>query len=148
MKTRSEIALEKYFSDYSCAQSVLYAFCDDLGLDRDTALRLATGFGAGMARKQEVCGALSGGIMAIGLKFGRGEGQDKSVTEDAYQIVWELMSTFEAKYGSCRCRALTGYDLSTPEGQQLSKDNDVKHKVCQGCVQTVVEFVEDFMGAE
>ena len=52
MKTRSDIALQKFLAGYNCAQAVLFSFCDDLGFDKDTALRLACGFGAGMARKQ------------------------------------------------------------------------------------------------
>lgn len=77
MKTRSDIALQKSLAGYNCAQAVLFSFCDDLGFDQDTALRLACGFGAGMARKQEVCGAVAGGILAIGFKHGRGEGQGR-----------------------------------------------------------------------
>ena len=65
MKTKSDIAVEKLLANYSCAQSVLYSFCDDLHFDKDTALRMACGFGSGMARKQEVCGAISGGILTI-----------------------------------------------------------------------------------
>jgi C_GCAxxG_C_C family probable redox protein len=68
MSARSQKAVEKFLSGYNCAQSVLYSFCDDLRFDGDAALRLACGFGAGMGRKQEVCGAVSGGIIAIGLR--------------------------------------------------------------------------------
>ena len=63
MKTRSAVARQKFLAGYNCAQAVLFSFCDDLGFDKDTALRLACGFGAGMARKQEVCGAVAGGIL-------------------------------------------------------------------------------------
>ena len=86
MKTRNDIALEKFLAGYNCAQAVLFSFCDDLGFDKDAALRLACGFGAGMARKQEVCGAVTGGILAIGLKHGRGEGQNRTPTEATYEI--------------------------------------------------------------
>ena len=64
MKTRSELALKKFLSGYNCAQAVLFSFCDDLGFEQNTALKLACGFGAGMGRKQAVCGAISGGILA------------------------------------------------------------------------------------
>ena len=74
MKTRSDIAVEKFLAGYNCAQAVLYPFCEDLGLDKDIALKLACGLGAGMARKQEVCGAITGGIVTLGFKHGRGDG--------------------------------------------------------------------------
>lgn len=143
MKTKSEIALARFSAGYNCAQAVLFSFCDDLGFDKDTALRLACGFGAGMGRKQEVCGAVTGGIIVIGLKHGRGEGQDKGPTQVTYGKVRDLMARFELKHGSCICRALLqGCDLNTPEGQQYFKENDLLNKTCAGCVKTAVETVE------
>ena len=146
MNTRNEIAVGKFLAGYNCAQAVLYAFCEELQCDKDTALRLACGFGAGMARKQEVCGAISGGIIAIGLKHGRGEGQDRPLTEETYRRVRQLMSRFESKHGTCLCRTLLdGCDLNTPEGQQHFKENDLLNRTCKPCVQSVVEILEDIL---
>jgi len=146
MKTKSDIAEEKFLSGYNCAQAVLYAFCDDLQLDKNLALKLACGFGAGMARKQEICGAVSGGILAIGLKHGRGEREDKTQTEEAYRKVRELISRFESAHGSCHCRALlNGCDLNTPAGQQAFKDNGLLHKTCVPCVRSVVQAIEEIL---
>ena len=75
MNTRSAIATEKFLAGYNCAQAVLYAFCDELGFDKDTALRLACGFGAGMARKQEVCGAVTGESLPSGSSMGAVRGK-------------------------------------------------------------------------
>ena len=74
MNNRTEMAVSKFSEGYNCAQSVLYSFCDDIHLDKNTALKMACGFGAGMGRKEEVCGAVTGGIIVIGAKYGRGEG--------------------------------------------------------------------------
>ncbi|MDD5349022.1 MAG: C-GCAxxG-C-C family protein [Chthoniobacteraceae bacterium] len=145
MKTRADVAEEKMLSGYNCAQAVLFAFCEDLGLDRNTALKLATGFGAGMARKQEVCGAVSGGIFVVGLRHGRGEGEEKAVTEDAYRRVRELLGRFEREHGSCLCKDLVGCDLNTPEGQCSYRERDCLHKTCVCCVRSVVEAVETLL---
>jgi C_GCAxxG_C_C family probable redox protein len=146
MKTRSDIAVEKILAGYNCAQAVLFSFCDDLGFDKDNALRLACGFGAGMGRKQEVCGAVSGGILAIGLKHGRGEAQDRTRTEATYARVRELMNQFESRQGTCNCRALLGgCDLNTPEGQRHFKEHDLLNKTCTGCVRTVVDSLETIL---
>jgi C_GCAxxG_C_C family probable redox protein len=146
MKTRSDIARQKFLAGYNCAQAVLFSFCDDLGFDKDKALRLACGFGAGMARRQEVCGAVTGGILTIGLKYGRGEGQDRAPTETTYGKVRELMSRFESRHGTCLCRALLkGCDLNTPEGQRYFKENDLLNKTCAVCVSTVVETLETIL---
>ncbi|MCX6089677.1 MAG: C-GCAxxG-C-C family protein [Candidatus Atribacteria bacterium] len=81
MKSRTEIAISKFLGGYNCAQSVFYSFCDDLQFDKNTALKLACGFGAGMGRKEEVCGAVTGGILVIGAKYGRDEKSDRTSTE-------------------------------------------------------------------
>lgn len=139
MKTKNGIATERFLAGYNCAQAVLYAYAPDLGLDGETALKVATGLGAGMARRGEVCGALTGGILALGLKYGRGASQDRSATEQTYQKTLALMTRFESQHGSCLCRVLLqGCDLRTPEGQRQFKEQDLLHKTCIGCVQTVV----------
>lgn len=99
-----------------------------------------------MGRRQEVCGAVAGGIVAIGLRHGRGEGQDKTATETTYQKVRELMSRFEAGHGTCICRALLGgCDLNTPEGQRYFRDHDLLNKTCKDCVKTVVNTLETLL---
>ena len=148
MKTKSEVAAEKFLSGYNCAQSVLYAFGPDLGLDGETALKVATGLGAGMARRGEVCGALTGGILVLGLKYGRGGQQDRAATEETYQKTLELMARFEKEHDSCLCRVLVeGCNLRTAEGQQFFKEHDLLHKTCVGCVQTVVEELAGILDA-
>jgi C_GCAxxG_C_C family probable redox protein len=149
MNTLGEKAVGKMLEGYNCAQAVLYAGCDRLPLDKDAALRLACGLGAGMGRKQEVCGAVSGGILALGLRHGRGEKEDRSRTETTYAKTRELMDRFAAKHGSYRCRDLLGgCDLLTEEGQRHYKANDLLHKICIPCLQTVGEILEDMLPQE
>ncbi len=144
MKTRSDKATEKFLAGYNCAQSVLWAFADELRMEPETALKIACGFGAGMARRQETCGAVAGGIMVLGLRHGRGEGQDRAATEDTYARTQELMRRFEDDHGTCACRALLGgCDLTTDEGRKLFKDRDLLNATCKPCVRTVVAILED-----
>ena len=95
MKSTAEPASEKFLSGYNCAQSVLWAFAPRLNFDAEAALKIACGLGAGMGRRQEVCGAVTGGILALGLKFGRGSSDDRSVMEKAY-----AGRMFQRNYGS------------------------------------------------
>jgi len=135
--------LAKFRSGYNCAQAVLYAFCDALDFDREAALKLACGLGAGLGRRQEVCGAVTGGILALGLRHGRGEGGDRTPTEVTYAKVRDLMARFESRHGSCVCRVLLkGCDLSSGEGQRHYKENHLLETTCAGCVATAVEAVE------
>ncbi|MEW6185848.1 MAG: C-GCAxxG-C-C family protein [Thermodesulfobacteriota bacterium] len=137
----NEIA-EKFAEHYNCAQIVVSIFSEKLNLKRDIALRLATGFGAGMARKQEVCGAVCGGIMVLGLRHGRGEKEGREVTEKTYIQVRELMAHFEREHGSCMCRTLLeDCELTTPEGQKTYRESGFLKSVCIPCVETVINFL-------
>ena len=92
-----ETATLKFSEGFNCAQSVVYAFCDDLGLNGETALKIACGFGGGMGRNEEVCGAVSGGILAIGMKYGKHEPDDTTATEITYEKPRQLMGRFDKK---------------------------------------------------
>jgi len=143
MSTRTDVATTRFLSGYNCAQAVLDAFRDEASLDEDLTLKIATGLGAGMGRKQEVCGAVTGGILVLGLRHGRGSRDDQAVTVATYARVRELMDRFAAKHGSCLCRELLqGFDLSTEDGLRRAKADDMLNKVCRPCVQTVVEILE------
>ena len=146
MKNRTDIAVAKFSEGYNCAQSVFYSYCDALAFDKNTALKMATGFGAGMGRKEEVCGAVTGGIMVIGAKYGRGERDDRTATELTYKKTRELMDRFEKKHGTFICRRLlNGCELTTEEGQKHFKDNNLSDTVCKPCVRSVVEILDDIM---
>ena len=107
---------------------------------------MACGFGAGMGRKEEVCGAVTGGIIVIGAKYGRGEKGDRTATELTYTKTRELMDQFAGKHGTFICRKLLqGRELTTEEGQKSFKENDILKKVCVPCVQSVVEVLEDII---
>ena len=143
MSTRSLIADEKFVSGYNCAQAVLFSFADRLGLPPDSALKAACAFGAGMGRKGEVCGAVSGALVVLGFHFGRGEKEDRTATETPYAKTREFFSRFEAMHGACRCRdLLEGCNLATQEGQQDFLDRDCFKAICRPCVRNAVEIVE------
>ncbi|MFH0977608.1 MAG: C-GCAxxG-C-C family protein [Spirochaetota bacterium] len=146
MTKKSDIAVQKFNEGYNCSQSVLFSFCDDLKLDKDIALKLACGFGAGMGRKQEVCGAVTGGIMVLGAKFGRGEKEDISSTEKTYPKVREFMDKFAKKNGSFVCGCLLNEcELLSEEGQKCFRENSLRNKVCIPCVQSAVEILEEML---
>jgi len=108
------------------------------------ALKIACGLGAGMARKGEVCGAVTGGILVLGLRHGRGEKDEKTAMELTYSKTRELMDLFAARRGTVICRQLlNGCELTTEEGQRQFKDSDLLHKVCNRCVLSVAEILEE-----
>lgn len=102
----SEKARELFLAGYNCAQSVFAAFCDETGLEEEMALRLASGFGGGFGRMREICGALSGAVMVIGMKEG-GYAPENAVGKAAvYQLVQRIVKQFQAQNGTYLCRDL------------------------------------------
>jgi C_GCAxxG_C_C family probable redox protein len=133
-KSASERSGEIFESGFFCAESVLLAIAENRGVTSDLLPKIATGFCAGVARTCGMCGAVSGGVMAIGLFCGR-----NSTTEPVlptYETVRDMLKQVEERYGSTNCRELTGCDLGTDEGQKYFKDNNLKQK-CREITETV-----------
>jgi len=96
-----------------------------------------------MARTEEVCGAVTAGILVLGLRHGRGGKDDRSATELTYLKTRELMDRFAEKHGSFICRKLlNGCELTTEEGQKHFKENELLKKVCVPCVLSVADILE------
>ena len=107
---RAEKARNLFTGGANCAQAVLVAFLDETQLDEDTAMRLASGFGGGLARLREVCGAVSGMTMTAGLLNIPGGSDDKAAKDAQYAFVRKLIEEFRAETGSIICRELLGLD--------------------------------------
>jgi C_GCAxxG_C_C family probable redox protein len=146
MKTKSETAAEKMTEGYNCAQAIFYAYCEDLQFEKDLALKIASGFGAGMGRKGEVCGAVSGGIIVIGFKYGSAEKYNRSAKERTYTKTRELIDQFQKRHGAFVCRdLLKGCDLMTKQGRRHFKEDDLLNRTCKPCVESVAEILDKIM---
>lgn len=146
--TRQEVAAGYHDRGYGCAQAVLATFAPDYGLDERTALAIATGFGSGMGRMCEVCGALTGAFMVIGLKHGKVETDGTKYgteTETSYWLVSELARRFEQRHGSIFCRDLIGYDLSDPEQRAEVVRLDLFRTACGGYISDAIELLEEIV---
>ncbi|MBN2384072.1 C_GCAxxG_C_C family protein [bacterium] len=141
MPNRSEIAHDCFNKGYNCAQSVLFAFHDLYSIDQEVLLKIASGFGAGMARKQEVCGAVTGGLMVLSLLYGSPDAHDTRAKEKVYDAITIFMDRFQDQYGSCLCRELLGVDLKTKSGQSEYRDRALKDTICMKCVKEAVRLV-------
>jgi C_GCAxxG_C_C family probable redox protein len=120
---------ELFESGYYCAESVLLAISEAKGIKTEIIPKIATGFCSGMARTSRQCGALSGGIMSLGLFSGRSEPGDD--VDEIYDLVSRLIHSFEDKFGSTTCSGLLGCDLGTEEGQMTFMEQDLLEHCCQ-----------------
>ena len=108
MSAKSEKAKQLFLKGYNCSQAVVGAFCEDLGLDFDTAMKLSSSFGGGMGRLREVCGAVSGMFILAGLKYGYSDPTDKTAKTEHYKLIQDMATKFKEDNGSIICRELLG----------------------------------------
>ena len=101
---RIEMVGSRFAEGYNCSQAVLSAYAPDLGLADETALKIAAGFGGGMGRMAETCGAVTGALMVLGLKYGA-TSPEREAKERVYERVREFAKRFKARNGSLVCRA-------------------------------------------
>ena len=145
MSEKSEKAKELFKSGYNCSQAVLGVFCEELGLDFETAMKLASSFGGGMGRMREVCGTVSGMFMAAGLAFA--SASDSALEKgEHYKRIQELAKRFRDKNGSIICRELLqGIESSTTPTPSERNQSYYKKRPCVELVGDSVEIFEEFL---
>ena len=94
MEDRIQLAVENFMQGYGCCQSVVAAFADLYGMDKQLALRMAAGFGGGVGRLRMMCGAVSGLVILAGLDCGQTEGSDRAGKSACYKVVQQLLGKF------------------------------------------------------
>ena len=144
--TKRELASVHFKQGYNCAQSVVLAFKDELGLDERTLLAMASPFGGGMGRLREVCGAVSGAFIVLGLKFGYVSAEDYEGKKRLYGYVQEVGNRFKTLNGSYICSELVGLpagaDKPAPEKRT---DEYYKKRPCADLVGDAAEILERFI---
>ena len=139
----AEKARANFLEGYNCAQSVLLAFADDLGLEQETAARLASSFGGGMGRLREVCGALSASFLILGLRQGYSSPTDDEAKARQYAQVQEIAAQFRAIHGTILCRELLGLaegpDVPTPSKRTTEY---YESRPCERCIGDAAAIVE------
>ena len=107
MSTKIEQAVENFKNGFNCSQAVLDTYCEQFGLDRETAFKIAEGFGSGM-RMGEVCGVVTAAFMIIGLKYGNADATDKESKKKTHSLIKDFTKEFKSQNGSVICKDLAG----------------------------------------
>jgi C_GCAxxG_C_C family probable redox protein len=143
--TRPERAVDAFRRGFSCSQAVAAAFAPDLGLDRETALRLAQPFGGGIARRADWCGAVAGALLIIGLKHGRVRAEDVEARDRTYALVDAFIARFTSLHGRIKCRDLLGCDISTPAGRKTAEAQKLHETKCEEFVRDAAAILEEIL---
>ena len=130
---------------FNCAQSVLTSHAAQFGLEPETALKVSAAFGAGMGRKGEVCGAVTGALMAIGLASGPTSASDKEAKERTYQLAHRLLDKFTQKNGSILCRELLGCQMDNAEELARARQQGLFTTICPRLVVEASEILDKLL---
>jgi len=143
--TRADEAAACFGSGFSCSQAVCSAFAGDFGIDRDTALKLSCGFGGGMSHSGHTCGAVSGAVMVIGMKYGRTTPDDPESKERTYAKAREFITEFLRRNHSISCTTLLDCDLSDPKNLARARETGLLKAKCPGFVRDAAEILEKIL---
>ncbi len=134
----SDLAIQRFQQGFACSQAVFSSLVREGGLPEDTALRIAAPFGGGISHTGQICGAVSGALMALGLYRGSDQ-PDQAAKECTYALAQLLIARFRAIHGSILCRELLGVDMSTSEGLKRVREEKLTARVCPCYVRDAVE---------
>ena len=127
---------------FNCAQTILSTYCEDFGLDKETALKLACGLGGGMGRLGHVCGAVSGACLVIGLKHGKFLPDDRESKEKTYALVHEFGKRFVERNQTANCHELLQIDLLYGDKQTIKER---VREICPRIVKDAAEILESIL---
>jgi C_GCAxxG_C_C family probable redox protein len=141
----TKVAEGRFAEGFSCSQAVFSAFANHLGLADEAALRIGSAFGGGIGRRGEVCGAVTGALMALGLASGHADNSEASKAA-TYALVDDFLVRFQQAHGALSCRSLIGHAIDTPEGLQRAREAGVFSTICPRLVAGAAGIVESILG--
>lgn len=148
--SKGDIAKQNFMNGYNCSQAVLLAFCEDFGLEKETALKISEPFGGGMGRMREVCGTVTGMFMVIGLAMGNDNSKDNTTKKNVYKSVQELAAKFKEDNGSIICRELLGLQKANKESYVPSERTTeyYKKRPCPELCKYAADILEEYLKKE
>ncbi len=142
-KEKNAVATFRAGNNY--AQSVLSSFAEEYDIDNDFALSISSGFGAGMGRLMETCGAITGAFMVIGIHNNNIYKDELEARDVTYQMIQKFSTAFCKKHKSTNCGELINCDLRIEEGRKHFNENELFDKVCVKCVRSSVTILEELL---
>ena len=146
--TYQEKAIHYFTSGYNCCQAVLLAFHQELNLDKELALRLASSMGGGMGGMREVCGAVSGMFLVAGMKQGYTKPHDPPTKKAHYQLIQQMAEEFKKETGSIICRDLLGQEEASKAPAQERTEAYYKKRPCAELCGLAAKIAAKYLGFE
>jgi C_GCAxxG_C_C family probable redox protein len=143
---RKEKAVELFRQKFNCSQAVFTAYRQADVLEEKDALKLATVFGAGVAGSgSELCGAVTGALMAISMRYGRGDVHSIEAKTQTYELGKRFMADFKSCMGSCACESILEMNIGIPENLQKARDMKLFETRCEDAVKAASDILEKML---
>jgi C_GCAxxG_C_C family probable redox protein len=141
--SKTDEAVSIFKSGCNCSQAVLSVFAREYGLDEMTILKIASGFGGGIGHMGQTCGAVTGAVIAIGLKSGMSLEKTHESNQKTYDIIGRMVDEFKKRNGTVICQELFGVDFNDAEAYRKARKEGRFYSVCPKFISDAVQIVED-----
>ena len=138
-------ALSFFSHGHNCSQAILKVYGPEYRIDEDLSYKIASVLGGGIARTGNTCGAVTGALMVIGLRYRNSDIEDQENRDLTYEIGKEFIDKFESINGTIKCKDLLGCDISTPEGYEKATSNNVFNDLCPKFVKDSAEILNTIL---
>jgi len=143
---RKNKALELFENKFNCSQAVFTAYRQPDILTEEEALKLATIFGGGVfGSGSELCGAVTGALMALSMRYGRGDLQCIEAKRQTYELGRNFMADFTAAMGACSCESILGINIGTRENLEKALETKLFETRCVDAVKTAADILEKML---
>ena len=145
--SKRDVAIALFEEGFNCAQAVSAAFCDEVGVSKETMVKMSSGFGGGFGRLREVCGAVSGMVLVANMIFGYESPTDSEAKMNWYKDIQSIVLEFKSRNGSYICNQL----LNLPENAEKSPVPEkrtaeyYKKRPCKEIVGEAADILEKFI---
>jgi C_GCAxxG_C_C family probable redox protein len=146
--TKEDDALASFMGGFTCSSAIFSTFSKEMGLDPSVAKKVACGFGAGISKTGNICGAVSGAVLVIGLKYGKESTDDTEATDRTRALVREFIKEFTEKNGSVNCTELLGFNLHDPGEYTQARESGLFISKCPELVRDAVIILEKLLPGE
>lgn len=141
-QSKGDKAIACFKEGFNCSQAVFSTYCEELGLDLETGLKVSCPLGGGMGRLQGTCGAVSGAYLLLGLKYGKYLKEDNPARDKTYAMVREFAKLFEERNGTTTCRDLLGLDFNDTDPKESAQQIQ---STCPKLVRDAIEIFEELV---
>jgi C_GCAxxG_C_C family probable redox protein len=148
MSERVESAVDLFVDGYSCAQSILAVYGPALGVEKEAALRIAAPLGGGMSRTDGPCGAATGALLVLGLRFGHAHPDDEVRAARVRDLTQDYLEKYRERKGSTLCTDILGHNLSLPGVPEKVKEGQLSGETCPDAVRCAAQLLEEFLDLE